>query len=94
MCESTYKTFIHSLMEHCSPLWAGSPASHLSQLNTVESTPSRLLESSVLKLNVRAYHFAIGDRLVVSLSSTAYFLVLHPLLFPCVVRPPPRFLQG
>jgi len=34
---STNKAFIHSLMEYCSPLWDGSPASHLAQLDTVET---------------------------------------------------------
>ena len=53
--------------------------------------PSRLLESPVMKLSLWVYHYAIADRSVVSLSSTAFFLVLHPLLFPCFVSP--RFLQ-
>ena len=26
---TTYKAFVRSLMEYCSPLWAGAPASHL-----------------------------------------------------------------
>ena len=34
---TTYKAFIRSLMEYCSPLWAGAPASHLSQLHAVET---------------------------------------------------------
>ena len=34
---TTYKAFVHSLMEYCSPLWAGAPASHLSQLHAVET---------------------------------------------------------
>ena len=35
------------------------------------------------------YHFAIAVRLVVFLSSSTSFLVLHPLLFPCPPNPPP-----
>ena len=31
------KAFIRSLMEECSPLWAGAPASHLSWLHAVET---------------------------------------------------------
>ena len=34
-CISTYKAFIHSVMEYCSPIWAGSPASHLAQLDAM-----------------------------------------------------------
>ena len=34
---STYKTFIRSLMEYSSPLWAGPPASHFAQLDAVET---------------------------------------------------------
>ena len=34
---TTYKAFVRSLMEYCSPLWAGAPASHLSRLHAVET---------------------------------------------------------
>ena len=34
---TTYKAFGRSLMENCSPLWAGAPASHLSRLHAVET---------------------------------------------------------
>ena len=33
---SMYNTFISSLMEDCSPLWAGTPALRLAQLDAVE----------------------------------------------------------
>ena len=34
---STYKAFIHSLMEYCSPFWPGSPASYIARLDAVET---------------------------------------------------------
>ena len=34
---STYKTFIHNLIEECSPLLDGAPASHLVQLENMET---------------------------------------------------------
>ena len=84
---STYTAFIRSLMEYCSPLWAGSPASHLAQLDARKPRPSRLLEFPTMKLSLWAYHFAIAARLVVSLSFTVSSLVLHPLLMS-------RFVPG
>ena len=33
----TYKAFIRSLMEYCSPLWADCPASHLAQPDAMET---------------------------------------------------------
>ena len=41
-----------------------------------------------MKLSLWACHFAIAKRSVVFLSSTASFLVLHPLLFLCFVPTP------
>ena len=40
---NTYKAFIRSLMEYCSPLWAGAPTSHLSQLHAVEAKTFRII---------------------------------------------------
>ena len=40
---TTYKAFIHNLMEYCSPLWAGAPASHLSRLHAVETKEFRII---------------------------------------------------
>ena len=40
---TTYKAFGYSLMEYCSPLWAGAPASHLSRLHAVESKAFRII---------------------------------------------------
>ena len=39
----TYKAFILSLMEHCSPLWAGAPASHLALLDAVENKVLKII---------------------------------------------------
>ena len=38
-----HKAFIHSLMEYCSPLWAGAPASHLAQLDAVETKAIKII---------------------------------------------------
>ena len=43
---STYKAFICSLMKYCSPLWAGTPASHLTLLDAVETKAFRIIGSS------------------------------------------------
>ena len=40
---TTYKAFVCSLMEYCSPLWAGAPASHLSRLYVVETKAFRII---------------------------------------------------
>ena len=70
---SIYKTFICSLMEYCSPLWAGSPASHLSQLYAVETKAFKIIGISAMKPGPWASHFPIIDNSVVSL--------FHRLLF-------------
>uniref|UniRef100_A0A8C4NF36 Reverse transcriptase domain-containing protein n=1 Tax=Eptatretus burgeri TaxID=7764 RepID=A0A8C4NF36_EPTBU len=43
---TTYKAFVHSLMEYCSPLWAGAPASHLSRFHVVETKAFRIIAIS------------------------------------------------
>ena len=55
---TTYKAFIPSLMEYSSFLWAGAPASHLSQLHTMETKAFMIIgishdeaESLVLSLS-------------------------------------------
>ena len=40
---TTYKAFVRSLMEYCSPLRADAPASHLSQLHAVETKAFRII---------------------------------------------------
>ena len=61
---STCKAFIHSSMEYFSHLWAGSPASHLAQLHTMETkafkitgTPHNEAESMGLSLH---HHGQVG----------------------------------
>ena len=88
---STYKAFIRSMMER---LPSGlilfshllSPLPHI-LLSLMPGKPklSRLLESPTLTLSLWVHHFTFADRSVVFLSSTASFLVLHPLFFPCFV---------
>ena len=43
---STYKAFIRSLMEYCSPLWAGSPVSYLAQLSAVKTKAFKMIGTS------------------------------------------------
>jgi len=43
---STDKAFIHSLMEYCSTLWAGSPASRFAHLDAVETNACKIIEIS------------------------------------------------
>ena len=38
-----YKAFIRSLMEYCTPLWAGAPTSHRSQFHAVETKEFRII---------------------------------------------------
>ncbi len=40
---TTYKAFVRSLMEYCSPLWTGAPASHLSRLHAVETKAFQII---------------------------------------------------
>ena len=40
---TTNKAFVRSLMEYCSPIWAGAPASHLSRLHAVETKAFRII---------------------------------------------------
>ena len=40
---NTYKVFVCSLMEYCSLLWAGAPASHLSRIHAVETKAFRII---------------------------------------------------
>ena len=39
-----YKTFVHSSMELCSPLWAGAPELYLSILDSVECKIHKIIE--------------------------------------------------
>ena len=43
---TTYKAFVHSLMEYCSPIWTGAPASQLSRLHAVETKAFRIVGNS------------------------------------------------
>ena len=61
---TTYKAFGRSLMEYCSPLWAGAPASHLSWLHAVETKAFRIIgishdESESLGLSL-SHHRQVG----------------------------------
>ena len=57
----TCKAFIPSLMEYCSPLCAGSPAfpSTLLSLMPWKQSPSRSLESPMMRMSLWVYYFPI-----------------------------------
>ena len=56
---TTNKAFVRSLMEYCSPLWAGAPVSHLSRLHAVETKAFLVV---VWQLSCRgSYHFLKRD---------------------------------
>ena len=75
---TTYKAFVHSLMKYCSLLWAGAPASHLSQLLTVETKALKSLVSPSMRLSLCASHSLIAGTSVVFLSLTVPSPVSSP----------------
>ena len=85
----TFKAFILSLMEHCSPLWAGAPASHLALLDAMENKVLKIIGISHDEPECLDLLLSIS---VVFLYSTTSFLVLHPL--PSLGSVPPRFLHS
>ena len=44
---TTYKAFIRSLMEYCSPLWSGDPASNFARLHAVETKTLQIIDISL-----------------------------------------------
>ncbi len=52
---TTYKAFICSSMEYCSPLWAGAPASHLARLHAVETKAFRIIGISRDEANSKGF---------------------------------------
>lgn len=76
--QDSFKTFIRSLVEYCSPLWASGPASRFALIDAVESKGFKIIwishdEPECLGL-LHSHHRQIG-----CLYSTASFVVLHPL---------------
>ena len=92
----TNKAFVRSLMEYCSPLWAGAPASHLPRLHAVETKAFRFIGISrddAESLGLSLSHHRQVDGLSVFyclLSSLAPPLcsvcVLYPLYFRRVLK--------
>ena len=77
---TTYKAFVHSLMEYCSPLWAGAPASHLSRLHAVETKAFRII--GISRNEAESLGLSINHRRLVGGLSVFYRLLssLAPLL--------------
>ena len=89
---SIYKAFVHSLMEYCSLLYAGFPASHLAQHDAMETKVFKMIgishdeaESLVLSLSHRRQ---VGDLSV-------FYHLLSGLAPPALLRfVPTTFPQG
>uniref|UniRef100_A0A8C4Q7D4 Uncharacterized protein n=1 Tax=Eptatretus burgeri TaxID=7764 RepID=A0A8C4Q7D4_EPTBU len=82
---TTYKAFVCSLMEYCSPLWGGAPASHLSRFHTVETKAFRVIGISRYEAESLCLSLSPQTGLVVCLSSTRITAHLHsfiPLFSP------------
>ena len=67
---TTYKAFLHGLVEYCSPLWAGAPASRLSRLHAVETKEFKIIsishdEAESLGLSL-SHRRQVGDLLLPS----------------------------
>ena len=82
-----YKAFVQSLMEYCSPLWAGAPASHLSRLHAVETKAFRIIgishdeaESLGLSLSHRRQDggLSVFHQLLSSLASPLALFAIWP----------------
>ena len=78
---TTCKAFVVSLMGYCSLLWAGAPASHLSQLHTVETKAFQFIgiscdEAVSLGLSLSQRRLVAGLYVFYRLLSS----LAHPLL--------------
>ena len=93
-----YKAFVRSLMEYCSPFWAGTPSSHLSQLDAMETKAFKIIgishdeaESLGLSLSHRRQvgGLSVFYRLLSSLAPPALSLRFVPTTFPQGGQGPP-----
>ena len=80
---TTCKDFVRSL-EYCSPLWAGSPVTHLSQFHAVETKAFRIVgisrdEAETLGLSLSHHRLVVGFsvfyRLLSSLAAPALSVI-------------------
>ena len=70
---TTYKAFVRSLMEYCSPLWAGAPASHLSRLQAMETKAFRII--GISRNEAESLGLSLSHRRLVSGLSVFYHLL-------------------
>ena len=77
---TTYKAFIHSLMEFFSQLWGGAPASHLARLHAVEIKAFRIIGISRDEAESLGLSSLTAGRSAVFLSSTVSSPASPPLL--------------
>uniref|UniRef100_A0A8C4N128 Uncharacterized protein n=1 Tax=Eptatretus burgeri TaxID=7764 RepID=A0A8C4N128_EPTBU len=88
---TTCKAFVRSLMEYCSPLRAGAPASHLSRLHAVETKAFRIIgisrdEAESLSLSLSHRRQVGGLSNFHSLFSRQVGPLFFTLLFLCFSR--------
>ena len=90
---TTHKAFIRSLMEYCSPLWAGAPASHLSWPHALETKTFRII--GISRNEAESLGLSLSHRSQVCGLSAFYRLLsgLPPSLL-CLRHVPPIFPQG
>ena len=88
---STDKAFICSLMDSCSLLWAGSPASHLAQLDAVETKAFKII--GVCHDEAETMGLSLCHRRQVCGLSIFFHLIsdLAPSALSVLCPPPPRY---
>uniref|UniRef100_A0A8C4PX44 RNA-directed DNA polymerase from mobile element jockey n=1 Tax=Eptatretus burgeri TaxID=7764 RepID=A0A8C4PX44_EPTBU len=91
---TTYKTFVCSMMEYCSPFWAGAPTSHLSRLQSVETEVFRIV--CISRDEAESLGLSLSHRRQVSGLSVFCRLLsgLHPFPPLCLPSVPPIFPQS
>ena len=84
---STYNAFICSTMEDCSPIWAGSPASHPAQIDAMETKAFKIIGFS--HDEAESMGLSLLHRREVCGLSVLYHLLsgLHTLPFTCFIFP-------
>ena len=92
---STNKAFICSLMEYFSPIWTGSPASHLAQLDASEANAFKIIglpraEAEAMGLSLR-HHRQVGglsvfDCLLAGLVPSVRFVLCSPEVSAKLIR--------
>ena len=81
---TTYKAFIRSLMEYCTSLWAGVPASHLSRLHAVETKAFWII--GISRNEAESLGLSLSHRRLVG-GLSVFYRLLSSLAPPCSLSP-------